>query len=131
MNPEKRVIGTRTQLTSRKLPTHLTKNDFLNGQVVSHQSFIPRLELCPKYDLRYQCSSDIDWMLKIVDQCQSIVKSDQPISKYLQGGISDVQLKTCWKERFIILLRHFSYWKVCLVHIKFIWRFLLIGAYKK
>lgn len=130
MNTNKEVIDTRTELTSRKLPDQLCKQDFLNGQVVSHQSFIPKKALCNSYDLQYKCSSDINWMLEIMTKANSITRAHQPISKYLQGGISDTQLVTCWIERFVILSKHFSLMVVLWQHVKFAVRFLKIGAYK-
>ena len=130
MSPNKQVIGSRTELTSRKLPKQLKKEDFLNGQVVSHQSFIPKIELCKPYNLQYKCSSDINWMLEIMDRSETITNVNLPISKYLQGGISDVQLATCWKERFYILKKHFGLSIVLWQHLKFTIRFLKIGAYK-
>lgn len=130
MTPGGKVIGTRTELTSRKLPSQLRKNDFLNGQVVSHQSFVPKRVLCPTFELRYKCSSDIDWMLKIVSKSGVIIKTDTSISRYLQGGISDRKLKTCWIERFQILTKHFNFFLVTFMHIKFAFRYLRIGSYK-
>ncbi|MEQ9298908.1 MAG: glycosyltransferase family 2 protein [Cyclobacteriaceae bacterium] len=131
INPDRRPLGTRTELTSRKLPYALVKKDFLNGQIVSHQSFIPRRELCEPYDLKYSCSADIDWMLNIMNRAKIIFKTDRPISKYLQGGISDKNLTTCWKERLVIMMKHFNplivFWK----HAEFVMRFLKAGAYKK
>ena len=131
MTTDKEVIGNRTELTSRKLPKQLKKEDFLNGQVVSHQSFIPKIELCKPYNLLYKCSSDINWMLEIIDKCKTIKNSGVPISKYLQGGISDTQLVPCWKERFIILFKHFGLPIVLWQHVKFAIRYLKMGAYRR
>jgi len=129
MNEQKQILGTRTELTSRKLPKALKKSDFLNGQVVSHQSFIPKTSLCKPFDLKFECSSDIDWMLNIVSTCNSIRNVNLPVSKYLQGGISDTQLSKCWKERFVILIKHFGIFKTIISHISFVIRFIKIGKY--
>ena len=130
LNPNREIIGTRTELTSRKLPEKLDASDFLEGQVVSHQSFIPKRSLCKPYNLKYACSADIDWQLHILTKAQLIVKTKSPISKYLQGGISDTQLSTCWKERFQILIKYFNWYRVLWQHFKFGVRFLKNGAYK-
>ncbi len=130
MNKERKVIGTRTELTSRKLPAQLTKNDFLNGQVVSHQSFIAKKSLITPYNLKYKCSADIDWMLQIITRSDKIVNVNQPIANYLQGGISDTQLGRCWRERFVILLHRFSPLSVIIAHIKFFFRFFVWGRYR-
>tara|TARA_Y100001972_G_C7659507_1_gene332426 strand:- start:1638 stop:2387 length:750 start_codon:yes stop_codon:yes gene_type:complete len=130
LNKDRKVIGTRTELTSRKLPGQLIKKDFLNGQVVSHQSFIPRKELTIPYNLKYKCSADIDWMLQIVSRSTTIINVNQPIANYLQGGISDTQLGRCWKERFIILMKNFDPLSVILAHFRFFARFFVWGRYR-
>lgn len=131
LSPERKELGTRSELTSRKLPQRLVKSDFLNGQVVSHQSFIARRKLCPAYDLRYNCSADIQWMLSVINKSDSIHNVGMPISKYLQGGISDRQLTQCWKERFLILAHEFGWIRVILRHVGFAMRYLKNGAYKQ
>ncbi|MEQ8879384.1 MAG: glycosyltransferase family 2 protein [Cyclobacteriaceae bacterium] len=130
LNKDRKVIGTRTELTSRKLPGQLTKKDFLNGQVVSHQSFIPKRSLATPYNLKYQCSADIDWMLQIISRSKKIVNVNQPISNYLQGGISDTQLGRCWRERFMILMKYFDPLAVILAHFRFFARFFVWGRYR-
>lgn len=130
LDKDRKYLGTRSQLTSRKLPQTLRKKDFLNGQVVSHQSFIPKRDICKPYNLTYKCSADINWMLEILDQCNSIHKTSTPISNYLQGGISDTQLVRCWKERFFILLNHFNPVLVLWQHLLFVLRYMRYGAYR-
>lgn len=129
LSPDRQLLGTRTQLTSRKLPATLTKKDFLQGQVVSHQSFIPRKSLCRPYQLQYSCSADIDWMLHILDQKPSIQNVGEPISRYLQGGISDRKLWRCWRERFWILVRYFNLPRVIWAHLGFLFRFIRYRRY--
>lgn len=131
INLNRQVIGTRSGLTSRKLPVRLEKKDFLNGQVVSHQSFIPKRNLTKPYDIKYKCSADIDWMLQIVSRSSMIKNQNQSISNYLQGGISDKQLGRCWKERLFILLKYFDLILVVKSHIKFAGRFLVWGRYRQ
>ncbi|MEQ8714147.1 MAG: glycosyltransferase family 2 protein [Cyclobacteriaceae bacterium] len=130
LDKDRKYLGTRSQLTSRKLPQNLCKKDFLNGQVVSHQSFIPKRVLCKPYELKYRCSADINWMLEIIDRCKTIHKTNEPISNYLQGGISDTQLVRCWKERFFILLNHFNPVLVLWRHLLFVLRYVRYGAYR-
>lgn len=131
LNPTRKPLGTRSELTSRKLPKTLSKKSFLNGQAVSHQSFIAKRDLCPSYDLKYSCSADIDWQIKVLSRASVIRKTEAPISKYLQGGISDTQLKKCWMERFKILLEHFFLLQVLISHVHFAIRYLMQGAYKR
>ena len=130
INQDRKILGTRSELTSRKLPDQLKKESFLQGQVVSHQSFIAKKSLCLLYNLKYKCSADIDWMLQIVSKSTEIKNVNQPISKYLQGGISDRQLGRCWSERLMILLKYFNPIQVLKAHIQFLVRFLYWGRYR-
>ncbi len=125
------IVGTRSELTTKTLPRALSKEDFLNGQPVSHQSFIVRKHLAGNFDLKYKCSADIDWMLQAVIEAKSIVNVEQSVSNYLLGGTSDRQLLKCWKERALILLSFFSVRKVMAAHVRFALRYLRHGAYKK
>lgn len=125
------VLGTRSDLTTRKLPKQLKKSSFLDGQPVSHQAFFAKTALVTSYDEQYQCSADIHWMLEIVSKSSKIININGVVAKYQLGGVSDKRLKQCWKERFRILNRHFPIYLVILAHIKFAIRFLRHGAYKK
>jgi len=125
-----KVIGTRSEKTSRKLPAVLSKKSFLNGQIVSHQAFLARRALCPEYDLQYRCSADTDWMIKIASKAATVAINPQPTINYLVGGFSEVNLTNCWKERLQIMLKHFNPFLVFLYHIKFGLRFLIYGIYK-
>ncbi len=130
INENGEILGTRSQLTTRKLPDQLTKRSFLQGQVVSHQAFIARVALASPFNERYKCSSDIDWMLSIVSKTDRIKNVGIIISRYLLGGESDRKLRRCWKERFVILLKNFSFWSVLRAHLLFVVRYLRFGAYK-
>ncbi|MDH5608678.1 MAG: glycosyltransferase [Cyclobacteriaceae bacterium] len=131
LNEKREMIGTRSALTSRKLPENLVLRDFLKGQVVSHQSFIAKRSLAPMYSLAYKCSADIAWMIEIVKKGKNTVNVGQAISNYLQGGISDRQLATCWWERFQILWKNFNPFWVISAHLHFMIRFFNYGRYKQ
>ncbi len=130
INDKQEVLGTRSELTTRPLPRNLNVRSFLNGQPVSHQSFIVRRELIGNFDLQFQCSADIDWMIRAVRNAKIIRNSGITISRYLLGGTSDRKLKKCWIERARILLRYFNPMLVLLAHFKFALRYLRHGAYK-
>ena len=125
------VLGTRSQLTTRPLPKSLQKKSFLNGQPVSHQSFIVKKELVADFNLKYRCSSDIDWMIRAISNAEIVTNAKFPISKYLLGGESDKKLRLCWIERFQILLKYYDLLSVLGAHIKFAIRFIRFGSYKQ
>ena len=130
VNDQDKEVGTRSELTTRPLPDFLTKRAFLNGQPVSHQSFIVRNELTSKFNLKYQCSADIDWMIQAVISSEKIVNVNQVIARYMLGGTSDRRLKKCWLERAFIMFRYFNPFAVVIAHFYFAFRYLIHGAYK-
>ena len=119
------MLGTRSELTSRKLPDHLTPNDFLKGMVVSHQSFIARRDLCEPFLTKYQCSADIDWCITILKKCREIINGDMIISNFKIGGFSNRYRKTCWMERFNIMIKHYGIYRAFITHIFIILRYFI------
>jgi glycosyltransferase involved in cell wall biosynthesis len=117
-------LGTRSDLSTRKLPKNLSFDSFKKGMVVSHQSFISKKLLCLPYDLRYHCSADIDWCLKVLKRTKKNVLLTYPISKYLVGGYSIKNQGGCWKERWQIMKHHFGFWQALLAHVFIISRFI-------
>jgi glycosyltransferase involved in cell wall biosynthesis len=104
-----KILGTRSQLTTRKLPGQLTWKSLGMGMVVSHQSILVKTAIAPAYDLRYLCSADIDWTIRSLKKSSSVKNSGIVISKFLTGGYSSLQQKSCLKERFKISMEHFGF----------------------
>lgn len=118
------VLGTRSELTTRKLPAHLTWQSLKRGMVVSHQSFLVKQEICPFYLDHFQCSSDIDWMIKSLKKSTTVKQSPEPLSQYLVGGTSIQISDVCWRERFTIFVHHFGLLQTLAIHVFFIARIL-------
>lgn len=127
---DRNILGTRSKLTTKNLPDQLEQNSFLDGQPVSHQSFIVKKKIVDKFQIKYKCSADIDWMIRATMKASIITNVNLIISRYLLGGVSDKNLQRCWIERFHILLEHFSIYQVLTAHIRFALRYLRFGAYK-
>ncbi len=102
------MIGTRSELSTRKLPKNLNWGHMGYGMVVCHQGFIARRRLCPTYNLRYKCSADIDWIISILKNTSSTRYVNRSLSDYSIGGLSIKYQKVCLKERFHIYLRHYG-----------------------
>lgn len=105
---DRQVIGTRSAISTRKLPEALTWKDMLYGMAVCHQSFIARRSLCNVYDTQYRCSADINWVIEVLKRSTVIVNTHLVLSDYLVGGFSVQQQKLAWKERFHIYTRHYG-----------------------
>ncbi|MFN3404415.1 MAG: glycosyltransferase family 2 protein [Cytophagaceae bacterium] len=112
-----KILGTRSDLTTRKLPTVLTWKDMINGMVVSHQSIIFRREIVKEYNLNFRCSADIDWVIRGLKSSANILNTGIPISKYLVGGFSIKNQKVCLKERWKIYVMHYGIIRTIYAHL--------------
>lgn len=108
VNEQYEPIGTRTEITTRKLPNDLTWQSMKLGMVVCHQAFIPRRSICPKY-IDHNLSADIDWVIKILKQSRKNVNTNQIVANFLIGGISKQRHQQSLKDRFQILQNHFGF----------------------
>ena len=89
-----------------KPPDQLTWLSFRQGMVVCHQSIIVRREGAPTYNLEYRLSADIDWAIRAAKDATHIHNSNLVLSRFLEGGLTDHNIKAGLKERFKIM-RHF------------------------
>jgi glycosyltransferase involved in cell wall biosynthesis len=122
MNGEGEILGTRTELTTRKLPENLTWKDMINGMVVSHQSILFRKAVVSEYDLNYRCSADIKWVIEGLKRSERVVNAKMVISKYLIGGFSIANQKIGWKERFEIYVGYYGLARTIIAHLKIVFR---------
>jgi len=116
INETGQVLGTRSALTTRKLPVALTWKSMIKGMVVSHQSFIPKRSLAPEYQLQYKCSADIDWVITCLKRSKKNQNVQGIISEYLIGGFSIKNQKRCWKERFQVYQKHYGWIPTLIAH---------------
>ncbi len=108
VNEARVVLGTRSAISTRKLPEALTWQDMIYGMAVCHQSFIARRSLVNLYDVRYRCSADINWVIEVLKKSKTIVNTQSVLSDYLVGGFSMKQQKLAWKERWQIYNKHYG-----------------------
>lgn len=106
-------------------PERLTWQSFRRGMLVSHQSFIARRTLCPKYNERYRFSADFDWCIAILKQAQSICNTHMTLSRFLDGGITKHNIIAGLRERFRIMTHYYGFAATLVHHIpiaaKFLW----------
>lgn len=108
VNESGEILGTRSNLTTRKLPSQLTWKHMKYGMVVSHQSIFVRTSIAPDYELKYRYSADIEWVIESLKRSRKIIHTNTVISNYLIGGLSIKHQKRSWKERFDIFARQFG-----------------------
>lgn len=121
------ILGTRSELSTRKLPIKLDWKSFLKGMVVCHQSILVKKSIASHYQLHYRCSADIDWVITALKNSQHIVNSKLILSQYLIGGFSAINQRLAWQERFMIFQKHYGIIATLWAHL----RILLRGIYYK
>lgn len=112
-------------------PERLDWKSLKFGMCVSHQSFIARRLLCDFYDLNYKVSADIDWVINVLKQSDTIVNTHQYISKFLEGGTSNKRRKKALIERFRIMVKHYGFFQTLINHIIILFRYPFHKATKK
>ncbi len=103
-------------------PKDLSWRSFKNGMLVCHQSFYPKRELCPKYDLTYRFSADVDWCIRIMKEAKSYCFIDKPVALFLDGGTTTKNHRASLIERFHIMRKHYGLFTTLIQHIKFIFQ---------
>ena len=99
-------------------PKCLTKESYLGGMLICHQSFYARRSLAPQYDLHYHLSSDYDWCLKIIEKSQSTLYCPEYLTNYLCEGATTRHRWKSLRERFEIMYQHFGLIKTLRAHMR-------------
>lgn len=89
-------------------PQQFNWKSFKYGMSVSHQAIYVRRSIAEPYDLKYQLSADIDWIIKAAKKARKIVNSNIYVAKYLVGGMSKKRHFESLKERFDIFSKHYG-----------------------
>ncbi|MBL7827122.1 MAG: glycosyltransferase [Saprospiraceae bacterium] len=108
--------GVMSELSTRKLPSHLNWRDYLNGMLVVHQSFIPRRALAPEYVMDNLCA-DYDWCIKILKNSRENINAGVIITDYLMGGMSKQRHRQSLKDRFSVMRSHFGIFLTLAAHL--------------
>ncbi len=112
--------GQKLGLRRLRPPRHLSWQSFKDGMLVCHQSFYPRRELCPKYDLNYRFSADIDWCIRTMKQAKSYCFIDTPLALYLNEGTTTQNHRASLLERFRIMKKHYGLFSTLYHHLRFL-----------
>lgn len=115
VNDERKRLGTRSELTTQKLPKVLSHNSFRYGMTVCHQGFIADRTLTENY-LTENLAADIDWVLNILRKQPKTVRIDEPLAEYLVGGVSKQRHQQSLKDRFRVLSKHYGAFSTFLAH---------------
>lgn len=115
------VLGTRSELTTRKLPRVLSVKSFKLGMVVSHQALIVRKNLNQFFRPQYRLLGDYDWAIRCVQKAKKIQAHQKVIARFLMGGASKQRQRQALKERFQLMVFYFGFNHTILAHIHIFW----------
>lgn len=105
VDSRRRVIGDRRH----RAPKEFTWRSFKYGMNVCHQAIYIRRDLVEPYDVSYQLSADIDWVIRAAKRARTTVNVEQYVAKYLVGGMSQKRLTQSLKERYSIFKKHYGF----------------------
>jgi glycosyltransferase involved in cell wall biosynthesis len=101
-------LGLLHELTTRKLPRQLDWQNYLYGMRIVHQSFVPKRQLAPLYELG-NLAADYKWCTQILKQAKRNYQiTSGPMSKYLEGGVSKQRHLQSLKDRFKVMRTEFG-----------------------
>jgi len=127
VNDERQHQGTRSELTTQKLPTQLNWKSLQKGMVVCHQGFLPKRTLAPSYMLD-NLSADIDWVINCLKQAKVTTNTNMVLAEYLMGGISKQRHNQSLKDRYAILGKHYGFLANLWNHFLIVWRALFSSS---
>ena len=107
VSESRRHLGTRSQMTTRKLPENLTWKSLKKGMVVCHQAFMARTSIAPQY-IENNLAADIDWVISILKKSRRTVNTHLIVAEYLVGGLSRKRHRQSLKDRFAVMRRHYG-----------------------
>lgn len=119
IDKEGHVLGRRRL----KAPEQLTWKSFRMGMLVSHQAFIVKLNVAPKYDLQYRFSADFDWCIRCMKQAKSIINSKLVLVNYQYEGLTTSNRNASLKERYTIMCKYYGKFATLMRHVWFAMRF--------
>lgn len=117
-------------LLRRERARKFTKVALKRGIPAGHQTLFVRRSRCPRYDLRYEISADLDWAAAIFfsGPVRTCYFDERPIVYYRVGGLSSFRAKGSW-EAIAIIARYFGIFD-CILRIPLLLRW-LAAAYVK
>ena len=89
-------------------PEAFNWRSFRYGMNISHQAIYIRRALTEPYDLNYNLSSDIDWIIRAAKKADKMVNTGMFVAKYLVGGMSKKKHRQSLTERFKIFSKHYG-----------------------
>ena len=112
-------------------PDNLTWRSFRHGMLVCHQAFYVRTDIAraEPYDLKYRFSADVDWCIRVMKDAERqnlpLLKLDEVVADYLDGGMTNKNHRASLIERFNVMRHHYGLLATIGMHIWFVARAVL------
>ena len=104
VDENRQILGERRH----KAPEQFDWRSFRYGMNICHQAIYIKREIALPYDLAYQLSSDIDWVIRAAKKAKSTQYVNCYVARYLVGGMSQKRHKQSLKERYAIFKKHYG-----------------------
>lgn len=104
IDEERNIIGDRRH----KTPKRFDWKSFRYGMNICHQAIYVKRSIAEPYDLQYQLSADIDWVIRAAKKANKIVNVNQYVAKYLVGGMTQKRHRQSLKERYAIFKKYYG-----------------------
>ncbi len=114
-------LGTRSNLTTQKLPKTLSWESLRMGMVVCHQAFVARRAICPVF-MEKNLAADIDWIIEVLKKSRRSTNTNMVLANYLTGGISKQRHRQSLRDRYEVLKKHYGLWPNLWAHARIVLR---------
>lgn len=104
VDEQRNIIGDRRHRT----PEQFNWKSFRYGMNVCHQAIYIKRSIAEPYDLSYQLSADIDWIIRAAKKAKTTQNVHTYVARYLVGGMSQKRHRQSLKERYQIFKKHYG-----------------------
>lgn len=104
IDEERNVIGNRRHA----VPQRFDWKSFRYGMNICHQAIYVKRNIAEPYDLQYQLSADVDWVIRAARKANKIKNVNQHVAKYLVGGMTQKRHRQSLTERYTIFKKHYG-----------------------
>lgn len=104
VDEQRNILGDRRH----KAPSEFDWKSFQYGMNVCHQAIYVKRDIASPYDLQYQLSADIDWVIRAAKKAKTTQNVHTYVARYLVGGMSQKRHRQSLKERYKIFKKHYG-----------------------
>lgn len=112
IDENRHIIGDRRH----QAPLYFDWKSFRYGMNICHQAIYVKRDIAPLYDLQYQLSADIDWVIRATKKAKTTQNVHAYVARYLVGGMSQKRHRQSLKERYDIFKKHYGVFNNWLNH---------------